>query len=277
MCWFTTDGYGEQMPSLTCCYDDCCPQVVLKEFDLRLAVRGAGRDGSGDGLRTLQREVEHLARLQHPCILSIDLYFLEPDDDACAGLGDDCHDSRIGAEAAKTRLRVFVQFPWFPTDMERWLATDEATAAGGVAAGRVIALDVLWGLEHVHKHGVVHCDVKPANVLLTAARSEGLRRAVLADFDLSQDQQARASHASRAATVRSMANGHGTPGALTMAPEVEAGSTPTDRADMFGFGGLLARAVSRTEVCLSNVFLLFAPHGHLELMGPHPAILFSLQ
>ncbi len=220
--------------------------MVLKEFDLRLAVRGAGKDSGGDGLRTLQREVEHLARLQHPCILSIDLYFLELDDDA--GLRDDCHDSRIRAEATKTRLRVFVQFPWFPTDMERWLATDEATAAGGVAAGRVIALDVLWGLEHVHKHGIVHCDVKPANVLLTAARGEGLRRAVLADFDLSQDQQARASHVSRAATVGSVAVGRGTLGALTMAPEVEAGSTPTDRADVFGFGGLLARAVCRREV-----------------------------
>jgi serine/threonine protein kinase len=227
----------------------CCRQVVLKEFDLRLARRGGdGSGGGGSGLRTLQREVEHLARLQHPCILSVDLYFLEPDEDACTHPSD----ASTGADASQSRLRVFVQFPWFPTDMERWLGTDEAAAAAGVAAGRVIALDVLWGLEHVHRHGVVHCDVKPANVLLTAASRcvpVGPRRAVLADFDLSQDQQARAS---RAATVASMAGGRGTPGALTMAPEVEAGSAPTDRADVFGFGGVLARAVCRSEVCPSD-------------------------
>jgi serine/threonine protein kinase len=147
---------------------------------------------------------------------------------------------------------VFVQFPWFPMDMERWLASDEAVAMGGVAAGRLIALDVLWGLEHVHRHGVVHCDVKPANVLLSTSCGGSPRRAVLADFDLSQDQQARASRMSRAATVGSVAGGRGTPGALTMAPEVEAGLAPTDRADMFGFGGLLARAVCRTEVSDSD-------------------------
>ncbi len=224
-------------------------QVVLKEFDLRLAGQGGGRGGgSEDGLRTVQREVEHLARLRHPCLLAVDLYFLEADDASSGGGG----------------LMVYVQFPWFPMDMEQWLATGEATAGGGAgaAAGRVLALDVLRGLEHVHQHGVVHCDVKPANVLLTALGDSGgggrgscsgnPRRAVLADFDLSLDQRTRlevsVAAASRAAAAGSEAGGRGTPGALTMAPEVAVGREPTDRADVFGFGGLLARAVCRTEV-----------------------------
>ena len=57
---------------------------------------------------------------------------------------------------------------------------------------------MLRGLEHVHARGVVHCDVRPANVLLRRAASAaggggGGRRleGVLADFDISLESQAR--------------------------------------------------------------------------------------
>ena len=309
-------------------------QVVLKHFDL-------GDDRGGGGLRTLQREVERLARLRHPCLLAADLFFVQAEGDG-GGLGDGgsgC-DSPGGvgrAQPGGRGLQVYVQFPWFPMDLEKWLATAEATAPGGAAAGRVLSLDVLRGLEHVHFHGVVHCDVKPANVLVTEPGAGGVRRAVLADFDLSLDQARRGArggaHASiprvvaapeveserwplvaqegvgtgkscvtghlgvvvaarrsfsesevRGAEVKvravhdqglgpsvdpgertqegrqrgsmeaasrataSEAGGRGTPGPLTMAPEVAEGRVPTDRSDVFGFGGVMARCVLRAEV-----------------------------
>ena len=63
---------------------------------------------------------------------------------------------------------------------------------------RGLVHDVLRGLEHVHARGVVHCDVRPANVLMRRAAAGGGgggggRRweGVLADFDISLESQAR--------------------------------------------------------------------------------------
>jgi serine/threonine protein kinase len=228
---------------------DCVPrparaQVVLKEFDLRVGGPGMDSTPSVAALRTVQREVEHLSRLQHPCLIAPDLFFVEP---CCGGGG-----TVDGLPAASTGggMLVYVQFPWYPTDMERWMATEEAAADGGAAA-RVVALDVLRGLEHVHRHGVVHCDVKPANVLVTerADGPYGLRRGVLSDFDLSLDQAGRMqlSVASMSRAAASVAGGRGTPGALSMAPEVAAGKTPTDKSDVYSLGGILLRIVCPAE------------------------------
>jgi serine/threonine protein kinase len=55
---------------------------------------------------------------------------------------------------------------------------------------RSVLLDVLVGLVHLHAHGVIHGDVKPANILIDA-RERGL----LADFDISIDTKSRTSAA----------------------------------------------------------------------------------
>jgi serine/threonine protein kinase len=88
---------------------------------------------------------------------------------------------------------------------------DEAkadAAGGGEGAALTLALDALRGLEHVHFHGVVHCDVKPANILVSEpgpaggrAGRAGVRRAVLGDFDLSLDQVGLVRCADRPAAV----------------------------------------------------------------------------
>ena len=80
-----------------------------------------------------------------------------------------------------------------------------------------IAADVLRALGHLHALGVLHLDVKPANILHDATNA----RSVLIDLDL--------------AAIAAGARGHGT--APFAAPEVMSGEDEPDaRADLFSLG-----------------------------------------
>jgi hypothetical protein len=58
-----------------------------------------------------------------------------------------------------------------------------ARSAGPLPVGRAVKIlrDVLRALDHAHAQGVVHCDVKPANVLIKG------ERALLTDFGFAKD------------------------------------------------------------------------------------------
>jgi sugar lactone lactonase YvrE len=88
-----------------------------------------------------------------------------------------------------------------------------------------IGLQVARGLAAAHKHGLVHRDVKPANILL----ENGVQRVKLTDFGLA-----------RAADDASLTQSGfiaGTP--LYMAPEQAAGEAIDARADLFSLGSVL--------------------------------------
>lgn len=95
---------------------------------------------------------------------------------------------------------------------------------------RSVLLDVLLGLGHLHANGVIHGDVKPANVLV-----DGRERGRLADFDISIDSKNRTSAARvlRKSTVVATAQGM-TPDFA--APELRASGQATRRTDMFAYG-----------------------------------------
>ncbi|KAG8339882.1 Protein kinase domain [Trypanosoma vivax] len=106
---------------------------------------------------------------------------------------------------------------------------------------RRFTIDILNGLNYLHGIGIVHCDVKPHNVLLD---TDGVCK--LSDFG---------STISEAADVARTAGGEmtlrGT--ALYMAPEVAAGGRCTPQSDIFSLGiSLLEMLLGRLPWCWSD-------------------------
>lgn len=119
---------------------------------------------------------------------------------------------------------------------------------GGLPPDRVLAIvaGTLRALAHAHSHGVVHCDLKPANILLT---NDGTPK--VADFGISQLLSQRAGH--HGATVV------GTP--RYMAPEQLSGGLVDFRTDLYSVGALAF------EVCCGSP--PFAGDSLFELAEQH--------
>src|SRR5437867_2084171 len=94
---------------------------------------------------------------------------------------------------------------------------------------RAIALQVCAGLSEAHSKGVIHGDLKGANVILTNA-ADGATRAVITDFGLAH--MPGTSHLGG----RSGRPG-GTPG--YMAPEQKGGTKATAASDIYALGVML--------------------------------------
>ena len=92
--------------------------------------------------------------------------------------------------------------PWYDNGtLEQWAGGDKLQEWMQV---RSVLLDDLVGLVHLHAHGMIHGDVKPANILVDA-RERGL----LADFDISihTKNHTSAAHVTRKSTIRAIAQG----------------------------------------------------------------------
>jgi tetratricopeptide (TPR) repeat protein len=106
-------------------------------------------------------------------------------------------------------------------------------AAGRIDAAQAVALaaQIADALADAHANGVLHCDLKPANVHLTQAG-----RPKILDFGLAQlTSAARASEDTRLVTSDAGLRGvSGSPG--YMAPERLTGAVPDERGDIYALG-----------------------------------------
>ena len=99
-------------------------------------------------------------------------------------------------------------------------------------AAAALAADVAEALYHAHQRGIVHRDVKPANILVE--RRSG--RARLIDFGIAHSLEAASQDLTRTGTSL------GTP--RYMAPEQLAGEPVGPRTDLWGLGAVLYQALS---------------------------------
>jgi eukaryotic-like serine/threonine-protein kinase len=177
-------------------------QVYLAEDSVLarpIAIKFIGVDPDPAARQRFLMEARAAARIQHPNVVSI--YRV-------GELGDQPY---IVSELVRgTPL----------SDVQRPMAWTKALA---------LAIDLGRGLAAAHRRGVVHCDIKPSNIMLT---EEGVAK--LVDFGLAQVLREGAEDAWQPMS--------GTPD--YMAPEVWSGRSPTRRSDVYSLGAVLYEMIS---------------------------------
>jgi eukaryotic-like serine/threonine-protein kinase len=179
--------------------------VVRRARDLRsgavVALKLFHRGANSVDLRQQRQEMEALAHLDHPGLV---------------GLRDG------GNEEGR---------PFVVTDLVNGPSLDVALRSGPLdpAAVRRLGVDLAAALDHVHRAGYIHRDVKPANVLLDDGG-----RARLTDFGIS-----RAVDATSVTTAGCIV---GT--AAYLAPEQVRGEFVGPATDVFALGLVLLEAVT---------------------------------
>jgi dienelactone hydrolase len=127
-------------------------------------------------------------------------------------------------------------------------------AAGTLPVSECLGIlrDVAHALSYAHARGIVHRDIKPDNVLLSAGT------AVVTDFGIAKALTAARSDASRA-TLTNTGTSLGTP--TYMAPEQAAGDPALDhRADLYSLGVLAYEALAGEPPFVGPPHVVMAAH-----------------
>ncbi|MET9689387.1 serine/threonine-protein kinase [Streptomyces sp. NPDC006514] len=184
-------------------------EVALKEVRPPDPATAAAQPGLADQMRERAvREARALARLAHPHVVTIH-HIVEPAE------GTDGH-------------------PWIVMEMVRGGSLHDRLESGPMPPAEVVrlGLDVLSALRAAHAEGILHRDVKPANVLL---RPDG--SAVLTDFGIA------ALHDSTGLTATGVLIGS----PEYIAPERVRGEEGLAASDLWSLGMLLYVAAEGTN------------------------------
>lgn len=150
------------------------------------------------------------------------------------------HPAILGVLAAGEALgRRYLVLERFPADLRQVL--------GGRPLRRELLRPVLLALidalEHAHRRGVVHGDVKPANVLVDAAARPP--RVALTDFGAGAEGQGDDDLLEASITSRERDERAGSTATLPyLAPERLGGAPPSQAADVFALGVLVFEALT---------------------------------
>jgi serine/threonine protein kinase len=212
-------------------------EVALKEITFPVHLSSDERAVLRE--RTL-REARAAARLEHPCVVTVHDVV---EDDGQPWLVME----RVQARSLQRRLEETGPLP--PATVAR------------------IGLDVLSALEVAHKAGIVHRDVKPANVLVT---EDG--HACLTDFGIATTTED--SSLTTEGTVL------GSPS--YMAPERAQGQPPSPAIDLWSLGATLYTAVEgrlpfdRGEPMATLLAVVSDPPAPMRAAGPLEPVLRGL-
>jgi len=215
--------------------------TVLEAMDTRLRRLVALkmiRQG-GEAPARIAAEARAAARLVHPNIIAV-------------------HDAGDGRDFAWIAMELVIGEP-LSALLRRQGPLAEADAAD-------IALQLLAALGHAHGRGVVHRDVKPANILLAMEEGEGPGTLRLGDFGLAQLGAPDATESGQML---------GTP--AWMAPEQVRGEAVDHRADLWAAGVVLYECLTGTRPFrgsmpgLWNCILKEAPQPPTALVPDLPA------
>ena len=155
------------------------------------------------GAERFLREIRTAARLQHPHILSV-------------------YDSGAASEDGAERLWFTMPYVEGETLRDRLRREPQLPVEEALR----IAREVADGLDYAHRHGVIHRDVKPENILLSESH------AMVADFGVSR---AMAVNGDERLTESGVAIG--TP--AYMSPEQASGEPVDARTDVYALGAVL--------------------------------------
>ncbi|MDP9238753.1 MAG: protein kinase [Chloroflexota bacterium] len=181
-----------------------------------------------DDLERFRREARAMARLDHPNIVAV-------------------------YEVSEEDGRPFFVCQYI-TGGDLRSALREAGGPLSVERALTIAEDVCRALAHAHEHGIVHRDVKPANVLLTG---EGTAR--LGDFGL-----ATAGDHSRLTLAGTFV---GT--AAYMAPEQAMGQPADARSDLYALGCVLYEMLTgRPPFLGDDALAVISQHANTAPVAP---------
>ena len=224
--------------------------VAVKEVELPGGPPGAGREALRE--RAL-REARAAARLNHPGVVTL-------------------HD----AVEADDRLFLVMELVEAPTLRD---LVDGSGPVGHAAAAR-IGLELLDALDAAHRAGIVHHDVKPGNVMVTAGG-----RVKLADFGIAslQDDTQRTLTGAAGALGRAERALTAAFGSLPfVAPEQARGERAGPAADLWALGATLWFAVEgvapfeRAGPAATLGAILHDPPGRPARAGPLEPVLLAL-
>jgi predicted Ser/Thr protein kinase len=179
--------------------------VVYDGFDpiigRRVAIKTIAKDSMDPGeaaelLGRFKREAQAAGRLNHPGIVSIHDY------------GEDDGLAFIAMEFIKGN------------ELRKYFESHQRFALNDIVH---IMCEILDALDHAHRHGVVHRDIKPGNIMIT---DEG--RVKVADFGVAWIESS---------TMTQVGKRIGTP--AYMSPEQHQGLAVSGRSDLFSAGIIL--------------------------------------